>query len=70
MNNSEFEINIATMWFDGDYTYAQAKRSCDLQGLNYKHIQQVYGRLYEEHQRSSQVYYISHNSELYADIRV
>jgi len=40
--------DIANTWFDGLYDEAQAKRSADIQGINWQDVLNEYGQLYAE----------------------
>lgn len=44
---SEHEENIAIAWFKGNYTEHQAKLSCELQGISFKNVENIYAREYE-----------------------
>lgn len=46
MNNKAKDI--ATTWFDDKYGEAQAKRSADIQGVNWKDVLNEYGTMYAE----------------------
>jgi len=46
--SNEFERAVALAWFMGHYKQDQAKRSSELQGLNFDNIMHEYARLYEE----------------------
>jgi len=44
---------IAEAWIGGNYTQQQAKLSCEVQGLDFKSVQEYYGRLYHEQECAS-----------------
>ena len=39
---------IAATWFDDKYDESQAKRSADIQGVDWQDVLNEYGRLYAE----------------------
>ena len=57
LRDSVRETNIGAMWFNGDYTENQARRSARLQALNFKAIEHIYGRMYEQEQCANEGYY-------------
>lgn len=46
--SEEMAENIAIAWFDGKYTSEQAKLTSELQGIDFKLVEQFYGELYYE----------------------
>lgn len=45
MSNERAEL-IAITWFDGKYNQQDAKRSAELQNIDFKLVEQHYGELY------------------------
>ena len=50
MSKSELEVNIAHMISDGLYDWDDAKRSAEIQDLNFDAIKLAYSRIYENEQ--------------------
>lgn len=57
ISNNESETNIAVMLIDGDYSWTQAKRSIEVQGLSLDNVERIFGRLYEQEQCANEGYY-------------
>ena len=52
MSNERAEL-IAITWFDGKYDQEDAKRSAELQGVDFKLVEQYYGQLYHTQEAAS-----------------
>jgi|GEM_PF-5657903 len=48
--------NIANLWFDGRLSENEARRSCELQGLDFSKVELEYGSLYEMEQCANEGY--------------
>lgn len=55
MGNERAEL-IAITWFDDKYNEADAKRSADVQGVDFKLVEQYYGELYHATEAMSNGY--------------
>jgi hypothetical protein len=42
------EEAIASSWYHGVYDMFDARLSCELQGLNFRNVEQFYGEIYAE----------------------
>jgi hypothetical protein len=52
MSNERAEL-IAITWFDGTYDEGDAKRSADLQDVDFNLVEQYYGELYHTAEAAS-----------------
>ena len=44
-------FRIAQLWFNGAFNESMAKKTADVQGIDFAGIEFEYGRLYEESER-------------------
>ncbi len=56
MNDERAEL-IAITWFGGKYDQEDARRSAELQGVDFKKVEQLYGELYHTAEASSHGYH-------------